>query len=341
MRPLGLLPDPCDWPTLAIVDDARLTPDRTWTHPVDDAAWTHLRQQIQQASEAALGTVSRAPDGVLAERALTAGASGLPGDLLKAGARVRGRLWLLGVDDAAVDVHLDGGQRRRIAASVPVCGEILAFLPWRISPEQMIDSLARNLYPEMVRRAARVHGARPDVVAHLRRARDASLVTDEQIRELNAAGAAVIAELTAITPPGSPDGPGNAEKLTPEGSNPPPARAPAGPPPPAPPHEMQPLADALTARLVAAGGGRAFADVAVAVELPGDAPIVFTGDRLWLDGSDPLVRRIAALHARPTTAALALDLLAAHAATVVNDALEDVTDATELYLLGRLLSGVS
>ncbi|MBA2545151.1 MAG: hypothetical protein H0V17_36250, partial [Deltaproteobacteria bacterium] len=43
MRPFELMTDPCRWPTIAIVDDARLEPDRAWERPLTGtASWREL-----------------------------------------------------------------------------------------------------------------------------------------------------------------------------------------------------------------------------------------------------------------------------------------------------------
>jgi hypothetical protein len=115
---------------------------------------------------------------------------------------------------------------------------------------------------------------------------------------------------------------------------PPPKPTPRPKPKPAP-HPLQILVDALHARLFAVGAG----SVACTIERV-EAPLVrWTGGTLQLAGDSSRLRAIAnALTAKSPWAPLAVDALVAHAATVLNAGLAEVTDATETSVLVKLLT---
>ncbi|HEV7555050.1 MAG TPA: hypothetical protein VGO00_06345, partial [Kofleriaceae bacterium] len=70
MHPFDMVSDPCAWPTFAIIDDARLTPGRTWERPVDDAAWKRVAVDVQLASEQAWSSVVMLPGDAIAAVAI-------------------------------------------------------------------------------------------------------------------------------------------------------------------------------------------------------------------------------------------------------------------------------
>ena len=101
-------------------------------------------------------------------------------------------------------------------------------------------------------------------------------------------------------------------------------------------HPFDVVVEALRARI--ARCGIALPSFAIA---PGKSePMLELADHLVLAGEHPRLRAIAAAcHARSAWADAALDALAAHAITVLNVGLTDVTDAAESAALGMLLAG--
>jgi hypothetical protein len=145
MHPLGTIVDPCDWPCAAVIDDARLTPDRTWGAALDDDVLDEVRTAIRDACEQALrGLVQPRPD-MRALHILGAGFE-LPSALAARGVRVRGALWL--GDHAGVDVITARGAPRHVIPSVPIEGAIVAFLSG-VSPGELVEALARAVFPEL------------------------------------------------------------------------------------------------------------------------------------------------------------------------------------------------
>ena len=53
MHPFDRQDGVCRWPTITVVDDARITPDRTWSAPKGDEIWAGITRDIRAASEKA------------------------------------------------------------------------------------------------------------------------------------------------------------------------------------------------------------------------------------------------------------------------------------------------
>jgi hypothetical protein len=94
MVPFELMTDPCKWPTLAMVDDARLEPDRTWEKPrTTTTSWADVTVRVGAASERALAAlVPRQPD-ALAQINVTSSTS-LGPLALRSKLQIRGAAWL-------------------------------------------------------------------------------------------------------------------------------------------------------------------------------------------------------------------------------------------------------
>ncbi|MBA3539162.1 MAG: hypothetical protein H0T79_06005 [Deltaproteobacteria bacterium] len=105
-------------------------------------------------------------------------------------------------------------------------------------------------------------------------------------------------------------------------------------PPPRSRHPIQPVVDAVQARLLTIGLTSVDCVIADRAE-----PTVWFDDVLRMAGDDPQLRALAAAQlANSPFAAAALDALAAHVVTVLNAALTDVTDASESHALRVLLT---
>ena len=98
LQPLGVANDPCPWPTVAVVDDARIVPDRTWSGPKQDQTWQAIAKTIREASEACIATLGEAPvDAITTLRIDQELASGSK-ELRKHGrSQLRGLVWLAGM----------------------------------------------------------------------------------------------------------------------------------------------------------------------------------------------------------------------------------------------------
>lgn len=94
LHPFDAAPDPCAWPTVAVVDDARLVPDRTWSSPVDDARWLALKGTVLGASEAAWRRLLLPPPSALTSLELTPSLLNTLSVRLPTNFHLRGVLWL-------------------------------------------------------------------------------------------------------------------------------------------------------------------------------------------------------------------------------------------------------
>ena len=105
--------DPCDWPTVAVVDHPGLTPDRTWSRPQPDLAYAQLVADVRRASDAAIAGMVPPPPGALVDVEVTSALyDALPRFVMAPEVRARGRLWLPDDPSAAtVRARTPGGSR--------------------------------------------------------------------------------------------------------------------------------------------------------------------------------------------------------------------------------------
>jgi hypothetical protein len=289
MQPLGEVSTVCDWPTFAIIDDARLVPDRTWSAVVRDAAWQRVAGEVRTASERALERLVAIPDDALASIRVTAGNH----DLLVA----RGALWLAPEPPGArvfVRVVTATGER----AFVPKRGIAMAGMIYVHTAMREIDDALDHL-------CASLHGNLLRTMLARRAELPEDLVAAHATYALRL-GRLVSAEVPAL------------------------AAAPAAP---APGHPLQPLVDALVYRLAELGIHRVTARIAARAE----PLLAFEDHALVLAAENARLRSLATSLDSPWFDG-ALDALAAHAVTIMNIALTEITDATELHALGKLLS---
>ncbi len=326
LHPFDPVTDPCAWPTLAIVDDARLAADRTWTRPVDDKAWAELARQIRIASEEALRTLGPPPRDALAVRRIGRWEyEPLPAFRAHGGVHLRGHVWLAGVPgDAVVEVLTrDGPVAFEPPARAPLGGwlvlhsenagaarPLVATLPLPALCEAMYPAMARYL----VALAAR---GQPDAIDHVMYALRVGALNRDDVRLDVAIGpaAATVARTLATT------------KLRQH------HRAAAPPPPPPPVHPLDELVAALKQRLVQLGvGARETGKLHILAgevrPLVGyrEAGVALAGDHPWLR---------AAIAASGSTAAL--DALSAHVVTVLDVGLTAITEASQLHAIDVLL----
>jgi hypothetical protein len=147
LQPFAPIADGCRWPTIAVVDDARLAPDRTWSQAVQDAAWRDLTRAIRSASEQALWSVFQAPPGALAVEPITWGSYSELASLRAARhTQLRGLLWLAGPPGlpGLVEVHTAAGRRTfAVPHKVAVSGALLVHVP--ADERRVPDHLDRTL----------------------------------------------------------------------------------------------------------------------------------------------------------------------------------------------------
>ncbi len=167
--PLGLVKDPCRWPTLTLADAPELKPDRVHGAPIDDDALRAVEDAARRASEAALMARFIVPEREGTYPFL------VDDDVSRAvflgrGVEVRGRLTWSGLADpdrARVRVEDVVGLREAslratapkalIAVPVPIGGElVVSGASFGELPGTQLDGLARRAYIAMLLRAAAV-----------------------------------------------------------------------------------------------------------------------------------------------------------------------------------------
>jgi hypothetical protein len=381
LHPFDPAPDPCAWPTRAIVDDAALQPDRTWAHALPGAPWDMLIAGIRQASEAALRDLCRPPPRAVASLTIDASIHGglaalrddpttqirgtlwlegppnAPGriEVVHAGgtaaintshrSSMRGTLYVFGsADDPRIQKALDelcGAAHRRILAGLAVPRD----LP-ELAAAHLAYGIAIGRLDPAAAHALRLGCFRPRPIDA---AEWAMLCRSQQVVPL--IDPAATADELSVTDDGTPVARVVLDTLGERASRVRLSPLPAAPPervsavlrdaPARPSHALDPLVAAVAAQLRRLG----LAPPTFAILDGATAPIVaYNGDALAITfaGAHPrLVAISAGLVAKQAWSAAALDALVAHVVTVLNIALTSVTDVTEAHALGVLLRGAS
>ena len=386
MHPFDRVEDPCRWPTLAVIDDARLAPDRTWTAPAPNEDWQAVCKEIRAASERALANVGEVPEHALVSMRVTNHTCAEIKALRKSPkAIVRGVVWLTGVphDRVAVQVIHDGGVRSIVpAGQLAIGGKVVVYAPDSLDLALAIDQLCTRAHGKLVRALLKKDELDPDLVAahaahaiamHTLRATDARTlhVPCFAPRPLDARSLSSLfrrRDPVTVIRPGTPPNPDpdvievvddgselartviadlgdRARRARPAPKKPRPAPeapprpvatapAPARRAPPPPPHPLQGLVAKLRSRLADLGiGGYEWH-----IE-DRDDPMFAFDDGIIVAGDNVRLRALAvALAAKSPFAEAGVDVVVAHLVTVLNVALSQVTDASELHALGVLLS---
>jgi hypothetical protein len=122
--------DPCEWPTLAVIDHPAIAADRTFSKPADDEVWQRVVTRIRRASAEALKAIGPRPADAIETAWI---------ELRAAGSEPQraGRLWLAGppaLDEGtwgmpqasgAVQVFAAGGYELLRPRGIPVGGWIV------------------------------------------------------------------------------------------------------------------------------------------------------------------------------------------------------------------------
>lgn len=141
MQRFELLADECPWPTLAVIDDARFTPDRTWANVVADEVLAEVREAVRAASEQVLTSLVRIPDDALASTRITAETCASLISLRGTKGQLRGALWIARPQELAAGspratfVSVVEGDRHRLRPMpdglelLGFSGMVLGFVP--------------------------------------------------------------------------------------------------------------------------------------------------------------------------------------------------------------------
>lgn len=369
LHPFDDAPDPCRWPTLAILDDARFTPDRCWAGPAHDEVYKAALDALHRASNEALRTLVSPPADALVSIRVAPWTYDAVTLLRGSKVQIRGALWLDGPPlrpaSPAVRVVEADGER----LFVPLRGSSLtgtlyvhATEPW--PRDAALEALAQAMHGKLVRELAALGRRRdPDLVAaHVAWALALERILPADAKDVRfgcfrpgpidaAALHAILmasAPVTVIPPESTYDG----HALLDDGSEaarviktwlgsrlraPSTRRRPdtVEPPPRAPDHPLQPFVNHLHARMTALG-----------VTVPRwrlvdgrEEPLARFDEGVLELGANHrhLIAIAAALAANTAWARDALDAMAAHCITVLNIALTSITDATEARAIGKLL----
>lgn len=169
MHPFERVEDPCRWPTLAVIDDARLAPDRTWSKPVPNVDWRAVAKEIRAASERALAKVGEVPVHALVHvRVTTQLCANL--DALRKAPRsvVRGAFWIAGppLQKVAVQVHHEKGSVSIVPEGrLGIGGVLYVYAPETIEIDRVVHQLAMRAHGKLVRALVKQKDVDRDLVA--------------------------------------------------------------------------------------------------------------------------------------------------------------------------------
>jgi hypothetical protein len=126
MHPFDPVSDPCRWPTRAMIDDERFTPDRTWEAPEKDAIHKAAIEALHRASHDALRSVVQPPASALAALRVTPWTYDSIALLRDPDLQIRGALWLAGPPLPLVTPAISVIDARGTSTFVPLHGANLA-----------------------------------------------------------------------------------------------------------------------------------------------------------------------------------------------------------------------
>jgi hypothetical protein len=370
MHPFEPVTDPCRWPTLAIIDDERFTPDRTWEAVERNEIHKQAIDALHKASNDALRQIVQPPANAIASMRVTPWAYDSVA-LLRHDLQVRGALWLAGAPLPSVSPSIRVVDRNGEAAFVPLHGPNLAGTIYVCSSgawpfEKLLEELCQASHAKLVRELLlRRSALDPDLVAahvawalslgriapddakriELKCFRPAPLDTTAALALFKASEPVVV-----VAPESKFEGPCFVDDgsetarviraiLGARMRNPTQRMRPdtvEPPPPVVVKHPLQPFVDRLHSRISALG-------VSVArwriVDDRSEPIATFSDDEVLELAADnkQLLAIAAAVTANTAWSADALDAIAAHCITVLNVALTSITDAAEARAIDKLL----
>jgi hypothetical protein len=355
MHPFFVMPDTGTWPLVAIFDDARFTPDRTWERPIDDAVWRQAHQAVREATKRAFKELVKPPENALAVQYLLGHGFG---DYRFT--YVRGAMWIAGPPLTTPSVHVVSatGTREWVPpGETGITGVIYTQSSDDHALARTLEDLCALVHGLLVRTMVnRTIRDRELVTAHVAHALALDRIGAHETDRLSfpcvrpdALTAAELVRLFAdprpvhvVAPSG--DDPGVVDDdeilsrvvlwhLRDRVRRPSSQATPRVAPPEESRHPLQPVFDALRARFAQLG-----LDLSSARVVDRADPMFEYDGRLLVAGRHPrLIELGGALAANTAWATAMLDAIVAHGVTVLNVALTSVTDAAELNALGTLL----
>ncbi|MFN0245353.1 MAG: hypothetical protein ACKV2T_00510 [Kofleriaceae bacterium] len=355
MHPFDVIPETGTWPIIAVFDDARFVPDRTWDRPVDDATWRYAHNAVREAGKRAFKELIQPPADALAVQRLVGHGYGDHRFTY-----IRGALWIAGPPLESPPVHVvsaSGARDWTPRGATGVTGVIYSHSTDDRALATTLEDLCALVHGLLVR--GMVHRRfrdRPLVTAHVAHALALDRIPAREAGDFSfpcvrpgPLPAADLVRLFADTKPIYVVAPtGDDPGVVDDGSllsrvvlrrlhDRIQRRSSRVAPPVAPPvearHPLQPLLEALRARFA-----QLDLDISSARLVDRADPMFEFDDYLRVAGRHPrLIALGAALEARSPWAGASLDAIVAHGATVLNVALASVTDAAELHAIGALL----
>ncbi|HEY5925030.1 MAG TPA: hypothetical protein VIV11_25285 [Kofleriaceae bacterium] len=169
MHPFDKAEDPCRWPTMAVIDDARLVPDRTWSLPQKNDEWQEVAKALRIASEQALTKVGEAPEDALASLRINNHACADVSALRKAPkSLIRGLLWLTGDPRRDLGIRVTDQDRTRTFTSaheLAIGGKLFGFAPDGLDIDLALQQLCWQAHGKLVRQLMKAEHPDPDLVA--------------------------------------------------------------------------------------------------------------------------------------------------------------------------------
>jgi hypothetical protein len=167
MHPFDRVADVCAWPTLTILDDARIAPDRTWSAPLRDQTWQSIAKDVRAASERALATlVVIRPDALASVPVSNHLYAGIRA--LRDGARIRGALVLIGMPygPAAVVVHHEDGVRSFVPqGGLAIAGRLFVSTERPLVLDDVLEQLCGIAHGRLVRTLMKSDEVEEDIIA--------------------------------------------------------------------------------------------------------------------------------------------------------------------------------
>lgn len=172
MHPFDRVEDPCRWPTLAVIDDLRIVPDRTWSVPARNDAWSAIAKELRDASERALATLGDVPADAIAHLRINNHTCADVTALRKAPkSQIRGVLWLVETPrkDVAIQVS-DDRQQQTIRSFVPpnrlsLGGKLLVFASDGLDRHVALEQLCVQVHGRLVRQLLKQETLDKDIAA--------------------------------------------------------------------------------------------------------------------------------------------------------------------------------
>jgi hypothetical protein len=175
MKVLGDVVDTCAWPTLAIINDSKISPNRSWSGPKLDERWEVIRKLIEKASDQALMKSMSPPKGTLTRYWVGRWVDARNPRYRKKGTTsVRGRLWLSGSTEAGVitirrpggDIsHSPRASYRGMNFPLPIFGELLVYSTSTYSVDDVVSEVVELVYPQLLQQVAMLKRGDPGAKA--------------------------------------------------------------------------------------------------------------------------------------------------------------------------------